>query len=227
VKGHTLTNAQWQTKSVKELFFLFVQAPGPLSKEQVGEMLWPESAPEQLKLRFKNELYRLRRAVGQNTVLFDGSTYRFNHNLDFEFDVDIFENNLRRARTAQDAEEKLRAYQEAVAVVRGKYLEEVDSTWVLADRGRYFQDYLDALLSLAGLLLERKETEEALKICQYALAADKGLEEGYRLMMRIHAARGDRMGITHLYQACHAALEEELGMTPSVETEALYHQLTS
>ena len=227
VKGRAVTNAQWQTRSVRELFFLFVHTPGPLTKEQVGEILWPESAPETLKLRFKNELYRLRRAVGQNVVLFDGSAYRFNRNLDFEYDVDVFENNLQRARDARDAEEKLRACQEAVAVVRGLYLEEIDSTWVLADRERYRQEYLDALLTLAGLLLERKETEEALKVCQYALASNKTFEEAYRLMMRIHAARGDRMGVTHQYQACHAALEEELGVTPSVETEALYHQLTS
>jgi DNA-binding SARP family transcriptional activator/Flp pilus assembly protein TadD len=227
IKGRLLSNTQWQTKSVREMFFLFVQAPGPLNKEQVGESLWPDSPPDKMKLHFKNDLYRLRRAVGQNSILFDGNTYRFNRNLDYEFDVDIFENNLQRAREAMDAEERLRAYQEAVSVVRGKYLEDIGSTWVIVDRERYFQEYLAALLALAGLLLERKETEEALKVCRYALAAEKSLEEGYRLMMRIHAARGDRMGITHQYQACHAALEEELGMPPSVETETLYRQLTS
>jgi len=227
VRGRTLTNAHWQTRSVRELFFLFLHTPMPLTKEQIGELLWPESPPDKLKLRFKNELYRLRRAVGQNCILFDGSTYRFNRSLEYEYDVEIFENTLQRALAARDGEEKLRLYQEAVAAVRGPYLEEVDTTWALADRERHRQAYQDALLALTRLLLERKETGEALKVCQYALAVNKGLEEGYRLMMRIHAARGDRMAVTHQYQACHAALEEELGITPSVETEALYRQLTS
>ncbi|MBI4732197.1 MAG: tetratricopeptide repeat protein, partial [Chloroflexi bacterium] len=226
-KGRTVNNAQWHSRAVREMFFLFVHSQKPLTKEQIGEILWPESAPEDLKLRFKNELYRLRRAVGKDVILFDGNTYSFNRDLDFDYDVDTFKDNLRRARSSKNAEEKLRAFQEAVAVMRGPYLEGIDSTWVLTDREQLQQEYLDALLTLAGLLLDRKDTSEALKICRYALVADKTLEEAYRLLMRIYAARGDRMGVTHQYQACREALEDELGVPISMETEALYRQLTS
>ncbi len=227
VKGRLVTQQQWQTRSVREMFFMFVHTPGGLTKEQIGEMLWPGSEPGQLKLRFKNELYRLRRAVGQNAVLFDGSSYFFNRNLDYEYDMDTFEQSLRQMRAARDAEEKLRLCQDAIAVVRGRFLEDIDSTWVEADRERYRQEYMRILLSMAGLLLDRRETAEALKLCQYALAADRTLEEAHRMMMRIHAARGDRMGITRQYQACHVAMEEELGLVPSLETEVLYRELTS
>jgi DNA-binding SARP family transcriptional activator len=222
-----VSGAQWQTRSVKELFILFLHAPGPLTKELVGELLWPGSAPAQLKLRFKNDLYRLRRAVGQDVVLFDGSAYRFNRDLDFEYDVDLFRNGLQRARRARDPQERLRFYQEAAAVVHGLYLEGIDSSWLLADREDHRQEYLSALLAQAELLLARRETDEALHLCQQALASDRSLEEAYRLTMRIHAARSDRKGVMRQYQACRLALDEELGVTPSVETETLYHQLTS
>jgi two-component SAPR family response regulator len=227
VKGRLVTQQQWQTRSVREMFFMFVHTPGGLTKEQIGELLWPGSEPESLKLRFKNDLYRLRRAVGQNVILFDGSSYFFNRNLDYEYDMDTFEQSLRQMRAARDAEEKLRLCQDAIAVVRGRFLEDIDSTWVEADRERYRQEYMRILLSMAGLLLDRRETAEALKVCQYALAADRTLEEAHRMMMRIHAARGDRMGITRQYQACHAAMEEELGLVPSLETEVLFRELTS
>ncbi len=227
MKARAVTNAQWHSRTVRELFFLLVHATGPLTKEQIGEILWPESVPEDLKLRFKNELYRLRRAIGKDVVLYDGNMYQFNRDLDFEYDVDTFETSLRHARSSKGAEEKLHAYQEAVALVRGPYLEGIDSTWVLTDREQLQQEYLNALLALAGLLLDRKDAEEAFKICRYALATDKALEEAHRLMMRIYAVRGDRTGVAHQYQACREALEDELGVPISMETEALYRQLTS
>lgn len=227
VNGKLVTNAQWRTQAVKELFFFLLQASKPLTKEQIGLELWPENDTEQLRKRFKNELYRLRRAVGQDAILFDGATYRFNHDLDIEYDVEVFESSLKRARAAQDAEAKLRAYQEAVAAVRGLYLEDIGSSWVMADQERFRQRYLEALLAQAELLLGRRDSEEALKVCQYILTMDKTYEGAYRLMMSIHAARGDRPAVTRQYQACRDALAAELGVPPSVETEALYRKLTA
>ncbi|MEW6094302.1 MAG: tetratricopeptide repeat protein [Chloroflexota bacterium] len=226
-QGRAVTNAQWHSRIVRELFFLLVHLKKPLTKEQIGEILWPGSKPEDLKLRFKNELYRLRRAVGQEAILFDGSGYRFNRDLEIEYDVDTFGASLSRARSTRNADEKLRAYEEAVALVRGPYLEDIDSTWVLPEREQLQQEYLHALLALAELRLDRKDTEAALKTCYYVLAADRTFEEAHRLMMRIYAARGNRTGIVDQYQACREALEDELGVPVSAETEALYQSLTS
>ncbi len=227
VNGQLVTNAQWRTKAVKELFFFLLQSPRPLTKEQIGLELWSESNAEALKRRFKNELYRLRRAVGPDVVLFDGERYRFNHDLDMEYDVEVFESSLKRARAAQDVEAQLRAYQEAVAAVRGLYLEDFDSIWLMADRERFRRRYVEALLAMAELLLKRGDVEEASKVCHYALAVDKTEEAAYRLMMNIHAARGDRIAVTREYQACRDTLASELGIPPSLETETLYRRLTA
>ncbi len=51
---------------------LFLAHPEGLTKEQVGLYFWPDATPDELKLRFKNTLYRLRRAVGRQSVFIAG-----------------------------------------------------------------------------------------------------------------------------------------------------------
>jgi DNA-binding SARP family transcriptional activator len=44
--------------------------------------------------------------------------------------------------------------------------------------------------------------------------------------MRAYAVLGDRVSIARLYQACKAALSSGLGLSPSLETEKLFRELT-
>jgi DNA-binding SARP family transcriptional activator len=81
--GKPVTSVEWQTQTIRDLFFLILSEPQGWSKEMLGEILWPESSPAQLKNRFKNSIYRLRRTLHQDVVRFDGERYTFNRDLDY------------------------------------------------------------------------------------------------------------------------------------------------
>ncbi len=53
-------------------------------------IFWPEASPEEAKFRFKNTVYRLRRAVGKDSILLEQDFYRFNNKMDYEYDVELF-----------------------------------------------------------------------------------------------------------------------------------------
>ena len=135
VSGRVIPMSEWRTKSVRDLFFYFLFRQEPLTKEQIGEALWPETTdPQALKARFKDEIYRLRRAVGRNVIVFDEVYYRFNRSLDYEYDVEAFESYAARARKARDSARRIEWYQKAVDLVQGLYLSESDAPWVFDER---------------------------------------------------------------------------------------------
>ena len=228
VNGRVIAMSDWRTKSVRDLFFYFLFRQDAVTKEQIGQDLWPEvTDPQILKARFKDEIYRLRRAVGKNAIVFDQEVYyRFNRTLDYEYDVEAFESYLTRARKTKDVAKRVEYYQKAVDLVQGPYLNEVDAFWVVEERQKLVQMYVSALEELARLYLDSNQLEHCLSACQLALVQDRFSEVIYQVEMRAYAALGDRASIVRQYQACKIALEEGLGLLPSPETENIYRELT-
>lgn len=227
VQGRSVTMSEWRTQSVRDLFFYFLYKQEALTKEQIGVVLWPEIGdPQLLKARFKNEIYRLRRAISRDIVVFEDEYYRFNHALDYEYDVDAFEAYLLRARKATDRLERIEYFQRAVDIAEGDYLSDVDSVWAHVERERLGQLYVAALEELAKLYLDENRLALCLSVCQQVLNRDRYNELIYQIEMRAYAALGDRSAIARLYRACKAALNKDLGIALSRETEDLFHELT-
>jgi len=228
VGGRELSASDWQTQSVRELFFFFLSQPRPLTKEQVAEQFWRElDDPAKVRLRFKNEMYRLRRAVGNEVIRFENPLYSFNHSLNYEYDVEAFESFIARARAAQTPAEQIDLYRKAVDLFKGPYLDDIYFDWVIADRERLDQMYLTALTALAGLYLKQAALEEALAMCQRAVDYKPAHEPAYCLIMQVHHRNGDRAAVIQTYETCKAALRKHLSLSPSPETDALYKKLIS
>lgn len=226
VGGKLLTLSDWQTQSVRDLFFYFLSSQKPLTREQVGEVLFPDiDDPQKIKLRFKNDIYRLRRAVGQDVITYEDVFYRFNRDLDFEYDVEAFESFLGRAKLAKEINEQIMLYQKAVDLVTGPFLMDIYADWAMIEREHLSQAYLAALLTLAELLHKQARPEQALAACQRALDYDLTVEAAYTLSMKIYHRMGDRASIIRTYQACQDALQRQFRLPPSKETEQLYSRL--
>jgi two-component SAPR family response regulator len=226
VNGKAVNMSDWRTQSVRDLFFYFLNKRDAVTKEQVGAALFPEILDIQsLKKRFKNEIYRLRRAAGRDVIVFDDEYYLFNRVQDYEYDVEAFDTYLKRAEKAREVAEKIEWYQRAVDLVQGSYLADVNADWVIYERARLEQAYSMALEELARLCLNVNQLERCLSVCQKGIALNPYNETLYQLSMRAHAVVGDRVSIARLYQICKTTLNSGLNLQPSDETETLYREL--
>jgi LuxR family maltose regulon positive regulatory protein len=227
IAGHVLNISDWQTQSVRDLFFFFLTKSKPLTKEQIAEIIWPDiDEPSKIRLRFKNEIYRLRRAIGQEAILFENVFYSFNRSMDYEYDVEAFESYLLKIKSVKSVEEQIELYKKAIDLVHGPYLEDMYFDWIFPDRERLSQMYLNALVALADLYQKRALLEEGLSLCRRAIDYRPTFEAAYTLSMQIYHRLGDRPSIIRMYQACLDALQK-LSMDPSNETLTLYQTLIS
>jgi len=142
------------------------------------------------------------------------------------YDVARFEEWIERAQDAKGVTERIEAYQAAVALYHGDFLEECYSDWAMSIRTRLRQKYLNALVVLAQLYERHGDVNKAMEYYQTLLEKDRDREEIYREVMRLQFKQGDRVAAVRTYRRCAQVLRDELNVpSPSQETQDLYRMI--
>ncbi len=229
-RGELITVPEWtKQKTVRELFFYLLSYPEGASREEICLEFWPDSHPEQLKKQFKNAIYRLRRAVGTDTILFHQPTrlYHFNRHLDFRYDVEEFYKALDLAHAESNQERKFQLLRKAADLYQHPFAPSLEGIWSEPVRYRLHLDYERIMLMIAERQFSFGTPESALETIEELLEAVPDQEAAWRLAMKAHALKGDRSGIERTYQRCRQALAQDLDAEPSQDTFALYQELMS
>ncbi len=218
-------NVQWATAQSRDLFFCLLHHPQGLRKEEIGEIFWPDHPPVKLDSIFRSTLYRLRRALFRESVIFDEGIYRFNREIDYWFDVEAFEDLLDQAEQAIDKQREIVLLEDALALYRGDHLEGVYDEWCALERERLRGQHLAALDKLASLYVDRRDLQRAIELYQQLITREPYHEGAHRELMHCYYRLGDRAAAIRQYQSCAELLRDDLGLSPAPETEALYLQI--
>jgi ATP/maltotriose-dependent transcriptional regulator MalT/DNA-binding SARP family transcriptional activator len=225
-RGETpIPSRDWGGRIARELLF-YIRFNAPVRKEQVGLVFWPEIDRARASSCFHAAFYRARRAVGGPFAVFQEGTYRWNPDVACWCDVEEFERLLNQvAGLPPDDPQSVPSLEQAVALYQGDFLADADNRWWATRREELRGRYLQALLQLARLYLDRREIQLAQDVYQRALQVDSFCEQGYRGLMYCFAMAEERTRAIQVYRRCRQHLSEELYAEPSAETQSLYRAI--
>lgn len=195
-------------------------APGMrLHRDVLLDVLWPDLDPDAAANQLHKTVHFLRRALepdgpGRAAVITEREWLRLPEGTV----VDALE-LLAHGPTALrggDADEMERI----LAGAEGPFLQPY-APWAAEIREHVERLRLRLLRQCADLRLAGGDPDAAEVLGGRILALDPGDEATHRLLMSVHAARGDWRSAIAQYERCRTALAEDLGVEPSPETEAM------
>ncbi len=218
--GKEISVSEWGAAATRQMLFHLL-SHSPRSRDQIAALLWPELPASKVKANFHTTKFRLKRALGQEPLHFDGYRYRIHPGLDYWFDVKEFERLLEGTGPGRRVEQ----LRQAIALYQGDFLEDCYVDWCLSLREALRERCLEAIGELAERLLARRQYRQAIQTLHRGLEMDDLREKFYCQLMRAYAFSGQRGLALVQYQRCAEILERELGAPPSTETAALYQRI--
>jgi len=222
--GHTIPSSEWQAAMAKELFF-YILMHGPLERDAIALVFWPELSTRKITDRFHTTLYRIRRALGADAVVMEGGQYRLG-DVDYWFDVEEFEALVARARLLPPHDWQAEdLWQRAVALYQGDFLSDIERVWCVPRRESLWEMYIEALVGVGKCHEARREFEGAISWYRRVLEVDGLRGDVHRRIMHCYAEAGRRSEALAQYHRCREILRRELNIEPSVETKRLYERI--
>jgi len=199
------------------LLIHLAEAGGPLGRDAIATMLWPESSEDVVRARLRRLLHRLQGVLGDDVLTTDRSTVRWSSAIDLQVDSRLFEQ-------ACDQGE----FERACRLYAGDFLEGFSpgdcpqfDEWAFfrreALRGR-------AIQALERMVQDKSAAGDHAAAATYAarLVELDPLSEVYgRHLIRNLVLAGDRAGAERHLGALTQRLRDELDVAPEAETLAL------
>ena len=185
-------------------------------RERLAGVLWPDSLASSARQSLRNALWHLRRAIGDDYVLADKTSLAFNTAASYSLDVAILEDGP----AADDPD----ALIQVVAVYEGELLPDFYEEWVLLERERLRALFERRIQTLLDGLVAVGRWRDVQTWAEHWIALGHVPEPAYRALMTAYAGLGDLAGMATSYRRCVQVLEDELGVPPSEETQALYQR---
>jgi DNA-binding SARP family transcriptional activator len=234
-KNKEIDSSAWSREKALHLFqFLVTMRHRYLHKEQIIDRLWPERGYQEGDRDFKVVLHTLNKVLEPKRKPRAKprfvKRYDLTYGLNLEeiwIDADAFEQLLSAGNQVltQDRQAAIAYFQDALQLYHGDYLPERRfEDWASAERERLQVLALGLMTTLADLLVTDSPLE-SIRLTQQVLTIDPLWENAYRTQMRAYLAQGNRPMAIRVYQQCTDILDQELGIPPLPETDALFQHI--
>jgi ATP/maltotriose-dependent transcriptional regulator MalT/two-component SAPR family response regulator len=225
----------WTTRRARDILCYIVsrrhhRAP----KDTIIDTFWAEDNVATIEKNFHPTISHIRKALNsnqplkQNFIIYRDGDYQLNSEFSYRIDTETFERLIsdgENARRERAYEQCVDCYQRAVALYRGDFMQGTYEPWVDEQRSYYREQYLRMLESLAAVAEKKQEWARTMDLAQRILREDQFREDIHCMLMRTHAALGNRVAVKEQYEALHDLLQKELGVEPAAQTQQTFRTL--
>jgi DNA-binding SARP family transcriptional activator/tetratricopeptide (TPR) repeat protein len=212
-------------RQVRGLLYRLAAEPGPLPREELGFLFWPDVAETVARRHLSRLLTCLRRALPDAGLLLTPGDQIGLDAARVWSDAAAFA----RLCSGGKARAVTGALQQAVAWYSGPFLQGFSlpecpefELWLSQERSALEQLYLEAHEALIEEGATRGDYGAAIAHAQAYLETDCLAESVHRRLMELYALSGDRSAALRHYERCVVILERELGVGPMAETQAVH-----
>lgn len=225
----------WTTRRARDILcFITSRRHHRASKDSIIDTFWGETDMDVVEKNFHPTVSHIRKALNsnqplkQNFLLYREGDYQLNPEFSYRIDIEEFDRLVgegENARRARSFEQCIEAYEGAVGLYRGEFMQGSYEPWVEEQRTYYREQFLRLLESLANVAQKMEDWPKSMQLAQRILHEDQFREDIHCLVMRAHAALGNRAAVKEHYERLKHLLEAELGVEPGLETRKLYKEL--
>jgi DNA-binding SARP family transcriptional activator len=238
---HGETTLTFSTRKALALLVFLAVEGGLHTRKALSEAFWPELDARHGRAALRATLLELRRLFERSHeasagahLRIEGETLGIAQDGSLLVDLRLVESAAKLAERGvaphggQAREDLLEQLEEAARLVRGPFLadftlrdSQLFDDWSTQHREYWHRRVCQVFDALSSLYEQGGEVERAIDIVTRWLGFDPLNEEGYRRLMRLRFAQGDRVGALRAFSRCHSVLAEELQVEPEPETVAL------
>lgn len=225
----------WPTRRARDILcFIVSRHHHRASKDLIIDTFWGETDFLVVEKNFHPTVSHIRKALNsnqafkQNFLLYRDGAYQLNPGFSYRIDTEDLDRLLsegENARRARRLDECISAYESALTLYRGEFMQGSYEPWVEEQRTYYREQYLRLLEALAGVAQTAADWPRVMQLAQLIIHDDQFREDIHCMIMRAHAAVGNRGAVKDQFEILKRLLERELGVEPSAETRKLYRQL--
>jgi len=206
-----------------------------VSRDELAEGLWPRQLPAASAVALSAMVSKLRAlfvelGLGRDTVMATSGGYQLMLPAGSWVDTEAALESVHLAEAALLSANPRAAYGPSVvacAILRRPFLANEDGDWVDARREALRKNLLRALDCLAQVHSATGELSLALRAAEEAVELEPLREAGYRRLMLVHDAAGNRAEALRVYARLKAVLQAELMTTPGPEIRRVFEEMAS
>lgn len=237
-RGYALVNGQqitnWDGALPRNLFFYFIDHP-LVTRDEIFKTFWPDLSVKEAtnvfhvtKRKISERIsLKVGEAGGYELTQYSGGFYMPSDKVVRHYDAGDFQESVERALTTLDEREEELLLGRAIDLYKAPYLQTIEMKWTIERREQMRQLYSQALINMGRIQKRRENDRASLGYFVRALKETPEREDIHREVMATYLKLDMVEDARIQYQRLVQILNDNLGIGPSRESQALYDLIDS